>query len=250
MNARAPLLLLLLVCTLTACGSDRTHRQPAWLTSALASDRLGGLTQDVITQAAADPDHIAALRAAVRAPDPDNPRAAKEASNLSHLVIQLSYKHDNSPEYLALARRMYAADPEHHGYTLAAIAARQPFEACEAEVLRVAFDPRSTASPAWQRSRALAASTLVQRLALDVPRLPRRPPADAPAFSVADGREITCFHWTLRAAYGQGPEGEAINKVAAILDNPESPHYPVNDHDAENCRTVIWRLTSPRDQQP
>lgn len=223
--------------------------QPAWLTSTLASDRLAGVDPALVAQAAADPDHLAHIRSAIKPPDPSDPRAAQKAFNLSDLFLQVSYRDGYGPDAAALARYMYETDPEHHGYTLAAVAERRPIEEFEADILHIAFEPRAD-TIGWKRSRYFASAIHVQRLALMVRQLPRPLPKGAPEFTVADVREVTCYHWTLRASYAQGDQAENIAKVAAILDEPEHKHRPGNDHDVENCRTIIWRLTELGGRQP
>src|SRR5690606_7592372 len=167
MLERMKRLLACLLAILTGCAS-----MPPWLDQTLASTNSQRLDPQIVAAAAADSDHIARIEAATRPPDPKNP--GDRARNLSYLVIQLHAGSSDRGPYLALARRMYAIDPEHHGYTLAAVAEREPFDVCEAEVLRIAFDPRTTDSIGLRSSRHLAAASLVARLATDpgVPMLP------------------------------------------------------------------------------
>lgn len=246
MLERMKRLLACLLATLTGCAS-----MPPWLDQTLASTNSQRLDPQIVAAAAADSDHIARIEAATRPPDPEKPDARDQARNLSYLAIQLHAGSSDRAPYLALARRMYAIDPEHHGYTLAAVAESQPFDVCEAEVLRIAFDPRTTDSIGWRSSRHLAAASLVARLATDpgVPMLPRPLPPGAPEFVVAEGRNITCNHWTLRAAYAQGDQAENIETVKAMIE-PDSFYRPGDDHDAENCFTIIWRLTELGGRKP
>lgn len=226
---------LWLLPALSACAP-----MPSWLTNTLASDRLGGIDPALIDEAAADPDHIARIQSAAQAPDPGNPRAGQEARNLHYLVIGLEHKLQR-PEYLALARRMYEIDPEHHATTLTYIASRRPLEECEAEILRIAFDPLAVGgTPARRHARSVAALSLIQRLVYDAPQLPRDVPSGAPAFTVDSADRVACYQWTLRAGYGQGDQHENIAQAADCLDGPNAP---ANDHDASDCRTLLWRLT-------
>lgn len=235
--------------TASGTGPAAEAADPAWLVAAMTAPRHAGVSDRVVEEAAADPDHVARIRRAIR------PMNDLEAYNLSKLVERLdirNFRGDLSaspPEYLGLARFMYQADPGRFGRTLACIARYRPFDECEAEVLRIAFDPRAMGEGgmSWKSSREWAAMLLVQRLAIDVPMLPRALPEGAPAFTVDEDDRIACFHWTLCAAYAQGDVERAAANVTELL---EGDRGPGNDHEAEDCRTVIWRITELGGKKP
>ncbi len=220
-----------------------TPAQPTWLTQTLQSELLGGLEPEIIEAAAKDPDHIRIIESAAAG------RTDDEVFHLEYLVIGLDNK-DRRPEYLSLARAMYRAVPEQYGYTLAALLAHQGFDEAELELLTIAFDPRANASSReWRGSRSLAATLLVQRLAFDVRQLPRAVPAGAPEFKVdANDRWAECHQLALLVGYGQGERDAMIAAAEQCL--ADEKRAPVNDHDAEDCRTVIWRVKELGGRQP
>jgi hypothetical protein len=209
--------------------------QPDWLTRTLASQSLGGLEPEIVDEAAKDPDRIRSIESAATG------RTDTEVFHLQYLVIGLDNK-ERRPEYLALARSMYRADPEQYGYTLAALLGHRPFDEAEVELLKIAFDPRANASSqGWRGSRSLAATLLVQRLAFDVRVLPRPVPAGAPGFTVdTNDRWAECHQRALAVGYGQGNRDATIAAAEQCL--ADEKRAPGNDHDAEDCRTVISRI--------
>lgn len=207
---------------------------PQWMTDVLGSQRLGGLDDSLVEAAARDADHVRVIASAIR------PAQDREAANLRYLLHGLDVKQARE-EYLTLARMMHRADPERHATTLVWMSERRPLEQCEAEVLRLAFDPRGRdVGRAWGIGRETAAGTLVQRLAFDVPTLPKSLPKGAPALGVAQGTHSECYQRAILLAYGVGERDSARAALERCL--ATRGLKPINDHDIANCKRIISRV--------
>ncbi|MGE3107937.1 MAG: hypothetical protein AB7G11_10595 [Phycisphaerales bacterium] len=219
--------------------SAMPHQYPGWLNDALASTTLGGIDPGIVEAASRDPNYVEAIRSAVHVGN------EHEAFNLSYLLLGLDAR-SMRPEHLTLARWMYAADPEHHAATLAAISWCRPLEECEGELLRMAFDPRGRdVSRAWGFARERAAQFLVTRLAFDAPSLPRAAPLGAPAMIPARDPQIECFHRALRIAYGVDVhEAEFAAFEHGLTADPD--RWSASDHETNDCLTVVARVRERR----
>jgi hypothetical protein len=141
---------------------------------------------------------------------------------------------------------MYQVDPLHHASTFVWIAGNHPFEESEAELLRLAFRPRATDAPAADRNGVFdAAAHVVQRLALSVRTIPRPVPPGAGDMTVwPNDARMACLQHVIRIGYGQPGSAESIQTVEACLKDDFC--RPVNDHEAEECHTVLYRLREGR----
>lgn len=235
---------------LTACAS-RTSEPPAvtevevmktppkWITDTLASDLLGGIDESLIHAAAADPSYIEVIEAAVK------PGESRQASNLRYLLSGIDYRMRRA-EHLALARRMHQMDPVNHAETLVWVAWRHPFAECEAELLWIAFQPeRADREEESRRAARWAAQAVVQRLALDVPRLPRALPKGAPELNVwMNDPRHACVQHTICVGYGYGDTAASAKFVEECL--ADDARRPGNDHEVGECETVLDRAKTGR----